>query len=568
MSATTLALPRQASAAPAHRWWALVAACFGLFMALLDITIVNVALPTIGRDLNASFADLQWVVNAYTIALAVFLITVGRLGDLFGRKRMFMLGLGIFTLGSLLCAVSGNISIGSLSHTGVLFAARALQGFGGSFMLPLSLAIITAAFAGHERGTAIGIWGGITGLATAIGPVIGGVLVQGVGWQSIFLINVPIGVIGIGLSAWAITESRDERAPHTIDFFGLITSAACVFCLVLALVQGNDADKGWTSAYILTLFGIALAAFVAFVIGELRLKYPMADPRLFKVRGFTGSAIIAFTLSAGFFSLLFFITLYLQNTLGLDALQAGLRFLALSGLIMVGAPISGKLVDRIGPRAPLLVSTALLVVSALLMTLISSSRFDQTQWLALLPAFLAGGIASGMVNPPIAALAVGTVERRLAGMASGISGLCRQVGMAVGIAFLGAVLTGRYNAYIHDRVLAWHATGLTPAIRQSLIAGAQRAGDLAGSAGLQGAGSQFTHLPFFPGLSNIARAAFVDGTIDILRIAAAVLAVGFLASVFLVRSSDLRQELPGERPAASELGDEDAVSASAGAMAG
>ena len=546
-----MTLPTARAKSPAHRWWALAATCFGLFMALLDVTIVNVALPTIGRDLHAGFSDLQWVINAYTIALAVFLVTVGRLGDLFGRKRMFMLGLGIFTLGSLCCALSGDITIGAISHTGVLLGARALQGLGGSFMLPLSLAIITATFDSHERGTAIGIWGGVTGLATAIGPVVGGVLVQNVGWQSIFLLNVPVGLIGIALSAWAISESRDERAPRTIDVFGLLTSAVFVFCLVLALVQANDPDKGWTSPYILALFGAALVALVAFVVGELRLRYPMADPRLFKIPSFAGSAIVAFTVSAGFFSLFFFLTLYLQNTLGFDALQAGLRFLALSGLILVGAPLAGRLTDRIGPRPLLVVSTILLAVSVLLMTRISSSQFDQTQWLALLPAFLLGGIASGMVNPPIATLAVGTVERRLAGMASGISGLCRQVGMAVGIALLGALLTTRYNTYLHDRVLAWQAPGLTPALRLRFIEGAQRAGDLAGSAGLQGAGSRYTRLPFFPGLSHIARAAFVDGTIDILRIAVGLIALGLLASILLVRRTDMRHEQDGLQPVAA-----------------
>jgi EmrB/QacA subfamily drug resistance transporter len=538
ITSTTL---RTAHGKPAHRWWALAAACFGLFMALLDVTIVNVALPTIGRDLHGSFADLQWVITAYTIALAVFLVTVGRLGDLFGRKRMFIAGLGIFTLGSLLCALSGDITIAGLSHTGVLLAARAIQGFGGSFMLPLSLAIITATFDGPERGTAIGIWGGVTGLATAIGPVVGGVLVQDVGWQSIFLLNVPIGLVGMLLAAWAIAESRDERAPRTIDFFGLLTSAAFVFCLVLALVQGNDPDKGWTSPYILTLFGVALIALVVFVVGELRIKHPMADPRLFAIPSFAGSAIVAFMLSAGFLGLLLFLTLYMQNTLGFDALQAGVRFLALSGLILVGAPLSGRLTDKIGPRPLLLVSMALLVVSVLLMTRISSSDFGQAQWLTLLPAYMLGGFAVGIANPPISTLAVGTVERRLAGMAAGISGLCRQLGMAVGIAFLGAVLTSRYNTYIHDRAMAWQASGLTPAIRQRLIDGAQRAGDLAGSAGLQGAGSQYAHMPFFPGISHIARAAYVDGTIDILRIAAALLALGFLASLLLVRRADLQQ---------------------------
>jgi EmrB/QacA subfamily drug resistance transporter len=544
--------PQPHAQAVPHKWWALIATCFGLFMTLLDITIVNVALPSIGSSLHANFADLQWVINAYTIALAVFLVTVGRLGDLFGRKRMFMIGLGIFTLGSLLSALAGHISIGGLSHTGVLFGARAIQGFGGSFMLPLSLAIITATFAGHERGTAIGIWGGVTGLSTAIGPVVGGLLVQSAGWESIFYLNVPIGIVGIALSAWAIRESRDERAPRTVDVFGLLTSAAFVFCLVLALVQGND--KGWTSGYILALFGIAAVAFIAFVVGELRLKYPMADPRLFKIPSFTGSAIVAITLSGGLYSLFFFLTLYMQNTLGFDALQAGVRFLALSGLIMVGAPLAGRLTDRIGPKPILMLSSALLVVAVLLMTRISSSSFGQGEWLVLLPAFLIAGFASGMMNPPISTLAVGTVERRLAGMASGISGLCRQVGIAVGIALLGAILTSQYNAYIHDRVTAIHALGITPAVKQTIINGIQRAGDLAGSAGLQGGEASqrnpYAHSPLFPTLSHIAKSAFVDGTIDILRIAALLLALGFLASAFLIRRSDLHQG-EGAPPAVS-----------------
>jgi EmrB/QacA subfamily drug resistance transporter len=541
MSTNPLSVRSPGASAVPRRWWALAAACFGLFMALLDVTIVNVALPTIGRDLHAGFSDLQWVINAYTLALAVFLVTVGRLGDLFGRKRLFMIGLGIFTLGSLLCALSGGISFAGLSHTDVLLGARGLQGFGGSFMLPLSLAIISATFQGHERGVALGIWGGVTGLATAIGPVVGGVLVQGVGWQSIFLLNVPIGIIGIAMASWAISESRDERAPRTVDIFGLLTSAAFVLCLVLALVQGND--KGWGSPYILALFAGALVSLIAFVVGELRIEHPMADPRLFAIPSFAGSAVVAFVVSAGFLGLLFFLTLYMQNTLGFDALQAGLRFLALSGLILVGAPLSGRLAGRFGPKPLLTAGTALLVVSALLMSRMSATQFDQTQWLTLLPAYLVGGIGVGLVNPPISALAVGSVDQRLAGMAAGISGLCRQLGTAVGIAFLGAVLTSRYNTYVHDRITALAAPGLSPAARERIIAGAQQAGDLAGSGGLQGANAPagpYAHLPFFPAVSHAARGAFVDGTVDILHIASGLLALGLLAGLLLVRNPDAR----------------------------
>src|SRR5690348_1812862 len=212
--ADTISTARQGAAQPAfgddpRKWWALAATCFGLFMALLDVTIVNVALPTIGDDLNASFADLQWIINAYALALAVLFVTAGRLGDIFGRKRIFMIGMGLFSLGSLLCALAGSIQIGTLAPIDVLIGARALQGIGGSIMLPLSLAIISNTFHRRERGAAFGIYGGVTGLAAAIGPLVGGILVAKVSWQSIFYLNVPIGAIGILLTAWAVRESRD-----------------------------------------------------------------------------------------------------------------------------------------------------------------------------------------------------------------------------------------------------------------------------------------------------------------------------------------------------------------------
>ena len=251
--------PRRGPRPPAtpRHWWALAAVSFGLFMALLDVTIVNVALPTIGDDLNATFADLQWVINAYSLTLAVLLVTSGRLGDIFGRRRFFMIGLGVFSFGSLLAALSGSVTFGSFSHIQVLLAARVVQGLGGATMLPLSLAIIAATFHGRQRGAAIGIYGGVTGLATALGPVIGGILVEKVSWQSIFYINVPIGIIGIGLCAWAVTESRDMSASRSIDIFGLATLTISLFCLVLGLIQGSDPDKGWTSPYILTLFVVS-----------------------------------------------------------------------------------------------------------------------------------------------------------------------------------------------------------------------------------------------------------------------------------------------------------------------
>ena len=536
-----------------RKWWALAATCFGLFMALLDVTIVNVALPTIGNDLKASFADLQWIINAYALALAVLLVTAGRLGDIFGRKRVFMLGLGLFSLGSLLCALAGGIQLGSLARIDVLIGARALQGIGGSIMLPLSLAIISNTFHGAQRGAAIGIYGGVTGLATALGPLVGGILVDRVSWQSIFYLNVPIGIVGILLTAWTVRESRDERAPRTIDVFGLVTLSVALFCLVLALIQANDADKGWTSPYILTLFAVAAVALVVFVVGELRLRHPMVDPRLFRVPSYTGAAIVGFTLSAGLFSLFFYLTLYLQNFLGFSALEAGIRFLPLSGLVLVTAPLAGAFTHRIGAKPIMVAGMLALVLSVVLMTRISPTD-TQTDWLVLLPAFILGGLGTGLVNPPVADVAVGTVPRERAGMASGVNGVCRQVGTAFGIALLGALLTNQYNAEVHDKVSSSITIPNVPlqaqhGIQQNIIHGIQQAGIFAGSTGFRHLPPQFAQYakdPTFPLIQHIVRQAFIDGLVGILWVAAAVLAVGALAALVLVRKSDMLQQVTGE----------------------
>ena len=548
-----------ASAAPdPRRWWTLAATSFGLFMALLDVTIVNVALPTIGDDLHASFADLQWVVNAYTLTLAVLLVTAGRLGDIFGRKRLFMLGLGLFSFGSLLAAVSGGLNVGSFSHIQVLLAARVVQGAGGSIMLPLALAIIAATFQGRERGTAIGIYGGVTGLGTAIGPVLGGLLVKNVSWQSIFYINVPIGIIGIALCAWAIKESYDQRAPRSVDLVGLATLTIGLFCLVLALIQGNDADKGWTSPYILTLFAVSVVALVGFVLWELRARYPMMDPRLFANGSFTGAAIVAFALSGGLFSLFFFLTLYLQNFLGFSALDAGIRFLPLSGLVFFTAPFAGTLSHRFGTRSVLVVGMAVLVVAVLLMARIAATD-TQSDWVVLLPAFALAGLGTGLVSPPISTIAVNTVSRNRAGMASGVSGVCRQLGTAFGIALLGAVLTNRYNSGLQSGIAGLSVPRTPPAqqhaILSQIIAALQQAGTFAGSTGLAhppAQFAQFARMPIFPQIQGVVRASFIDGERAVLFLGAGLLALGLLAALLLVKESDMSSGAAAEAAQADD----------------
>ncbi|MCL6437501.1 MAG: MFS transporter [Rubrobacteraceae bacterium] len=527
-----------------RRWWALAACCFGLFMVLLDVTVVNVALPVIQKDLGASFSDLQWVIDAYTLALAVFVVTSGRVGDIFGRKKVFMTGLAVFTVGSFLCGLSGHLSFAGLSHVDLLLVARGIQGVGGSVMLPVSLAIVSATFEGPQRATAIGIWGGVSGLATAVGPVVGGFLVEKVSWESIFYINIPVGAAGILLSAWAIRETRDERAPRSIDLFGLVTVTVGLFCLVLALIRGQD--RGWTSSYIVSLFVVAAIALVAFVAGELRMKNPMVDPRLFRNRSFTGAAIAAFTLSAGLYSLFLYLTLYLQNALGFSALETGLRLLPLSGLVLFTAPLAGNLSGRFSPRPVLFCGMALLAVAAFLMTRISP-RDTASDWVVLLPAFVVAGLGNGLVNAPISTTAVGTVPRRLSGMASGVNNVCRQVGTAFGVALWGAILTNRYDDYVRQKIQNLNAPHLTGQVKQKIIQGVQDAGTTAGSTGLKGAPPRFEQLPFFGEVQRIARASFIDGTVDIFRLAAFMLALGAIASVLLVHGSDLEGQTRGEK---------------------
>lgn len=531
-----------------RRWWALGAIAFGLFMALLDVTIVNVALPSIQKALHESYTQLEWIVNAYALVVAVLLVTSSRLGDIFGRKRIFSIGMGVFAAGSLLCALSPHIHIGGLTGADVLNLSRGIQGIGGSAMLPLSLSLITATFHGHERGTAFGIWGGVAGLATAVGPLIGGLLVTRVGWPSIFYVNVPIGIIGIILGTWAIHESKDTHHSGSIDIFGLITLTVTLFCFVLALINGND--KGWHSAYILTLFIAGAVGLAAFIIGELHIRQPMLDPRLFKIPSFTGSALAAFTVSAGAYALLYYLSLYFQNYLGFSAMQAGLRFLPLSALVLIGAPLAGRFSDRFGAKWILALGFAFTLAGVAFLTRLGHAT-TAVDWTMLLPGLILTGIGNGMVNPPIASLAMGSVEPRYIGMASGANNVARQTGIAFGIAALSAFLAGRYNHYVRTSTLHLHASHLSHAERLQIIHGITSAGPIAGSLGLSSAGPQYTKSPLFPELAAAARHAFLLGTRDIVWMGSGFVAFGLVAVVVLVRQRDMVHQR--SQPAAAGL---------------
>ncbi|MEA2371956.1 MAG: hypothetical protein QOH12_2350 [Solirubrobacteraceae bacterium] len=409
-----------------RKWWTLIAVCIGTFMLLIDVTIVNVALPDIQTSLKASFSDLQWIVDAYALMLAALLLTSGSLADLFGRRRVFAIGLCIFTLSSLLSGLATTPLFLNL--------ARGAQGVGGAAMFSTSLALLASSFRGHERGTAFGVWGAITGLAVAIGPVVGGALTSGLSWRWIFLVNVPIGVIGLIVTLLRVQESRQPGARRP-DWLGALAFSGALAALVYALIQGES--RGWTSREIVGCLAGAGVLLLVFLIVELIQKAPMFDLSLFRNPTFAGGSIVAFALSAGMFALLLYLTLYIQNVLGFSALDTGLRLLFLSGGILLTSTLAGRLTTRVPIR--LLIGPGLILVGVGL--ILMRGLTAASGWEHLIPGFIVGGAGVGLINPPLASTAVGVVEPARAGMASGINSTFRQVGIATGIAGLGAIFS-------------------------------------------------------------------------------------------------------------------------------
>jgi EmrB/QacA subfamily drug resistance transporter len=368
------------------------------------------------------------VVDAYALMLATCMLNAGTLGDWLGRKRVFIAGVLLFTVASALC--------GAATTPLFLDLARGLQGVGGAIMFAVSLAILSQEFHGRERGTAFGIWGATIGAAVAIGPLVGGVLTEWAGWRWIFFVNLPIGIVcAVGAAAY-LHESRDEEHAG-FDVLGFVFLTTGLFSLVLALLRGND--WGWGSGRTVGLLVGAVALLCAFVLVELRQRSPMLDVPLFGTPAFTGAQVVAFSISSSMFAMFLYLVLYLQDVLHLSPLQAGLRFLPLSLLAFVTAPIAGRLSARIPVRILLGLGMTLVGVALLLMHGITPS----SGWTTLLAGFIVGGIGIGLVNAPLAVTAVSVVEPRRAGMASGVNNTFRQVGIATGIAALGAIFQSR-----------------------------------------------------------------------------------------------------------------------------
>lgn len=412
----------------ATRWITLAVVSTATAMLLLDVTIVYVALPTIQRDLGAGFAEMQWVIDAYTVVLAATLLAAGVLADRIGRRLVFAAGLAIFTVCSALCGLADSALVLNLS--------RGAQGVGAAGMFAASLAVLAHEFQGRERGFALGVWGAVTGVALAIGPLLGGLVVDGLSWRWIFLVNVPLGVVLIVATLRVLPESRDEGAGR-LDVAGMTLFGAAAFLVVLGLIRGNE--DGWGSAPIVAALAGAVVLGVAFVVVERRVAAPMLPLGLFRIPAFTGTALVAFAQSIAIYPLLLFLAIYLQRALGFSPTETGLRMLPMTVLILAVAPFSGKLTDRLPLRVPLVAGLALFGVA--LLTIHGVEPGDA--WTRLLPGLLLGGIAVGMISPALAAAMVSVLPVERGGLASGVNNTFRQLGIAIGIAGLGAIFDHR-----------------------------------------------------------------------------------------------------------------------------
>ncbi|HEX5851947.1 MAG TPA: MFS transporter [Solirubrobacteraceae bacterium] len=498
-----------------RKWWTLIAVCVATFMLLLDITVVNTALPSIREDLHSSFTDLQWVVDAYALTLAAFVLTSGSLADRLGRKRVFMIGVGIFTFASLLCGLSGSPTVLNLS--------RALQGVGGAVMFAVSLALLAQEWRGPERATATAIYGATIGIAVALGPLVGGALTEAIGWQAIFYLNIPVGMAALAVTVLKVEESRDETA-RGIDWGGTVTFSAANALLVLALLRGND--EGWASGVIVSLLVAAVVLFVAFVAIELRVAQPMLPLGLFRSRSFTGAQITAFALSGSMFALFLYLTLYMQEIEHLSPLEAGLRYLPFTVGSFFVAGATASLEGKVSPRVML---SGGLAITALGLALMSGAKADDA-WTVLLPGFIVAGLGTGLINPVLANVALSTVPERMSGVASGINDTFRQVAIASGTAGLGALFLALSQHRIEDLlpgVSAERARGLAEAISSGAVP--------------RGAPSSIVHA---------AREGFTHGFSAILLVGSAMALVGALLAFALVRDSDLRHDEDTEAVAA------------------
>ena len=444
-----------------RKWWTLGAMCLSMFMIMLDSTVVNVALPSIQKDLKTSVDQLEWVVNGYTLSFAALLVTGGRLGDIFGRRLVFMIGVAVFALSS--------ATAGLAQDPTMLVVSRIAEGIGGALMMPATLSIVTDAFPPEERGKAIGTWAGISGLALSFGPLAGGFLTEDVTWRAIFYINLPIAALALIASLLAVRESRDENAERRVDYLGVVLLTVALTAFVLALIEGNDWD--WGSARTIGLFVIGAVATPLFLFVESRVSAPIIAFSFFRSRNFIGANTVATIISFAMMGSFFFLAIYLQDLLQYSPLETGVRFLPTTLVLVIAAPVAGRVADRIGSRWPMVLGLAITSVALYLFSRMTAS----TTYSDLLPAWILLGLGIGITMSPMSTAAMNAVAVDKAGVASGTLQMFRMIGGTVGVAATGAIFQGKLGAF-NPALLAQggpaEATKFTDALGAAMALGA------------------------------------------------------------------------------------------------
>ncbi|CAL9575863.1 MFS transporter [Streptomyces sp. Tu 3180] len=428
-----------------HPWFTLITVAVGVMMVALDGTIVAIANPAIGDDLDASLSELQWITNAYFLALAVSLITAGKLGDRFGHRQTFLIGVAGFAASSAAIGLSDTISM--------VVVFRVFQGLFGALLMPAALGLLRATFPAEKLNMAIGIWGMVIGASTAGGPILGGVLVEHVNWQSVFFINVPVGVLAVALGAWILLDHRAENAPRSFDVLGIALLSAAMFCLVWALIKAPE--WGWGDAKTWAFIVASLAGFGLFSFWETKVKEPLIPLGLFRSVPLSAGVVLMVLMAIAFMGGLFFVTFYLQNVHGMSPIDAGLHLLPLTGMMIVGSPLAGAMITKVGPRIPLAGGMALTALAMYGMSTLEQDTGSATMslWFALLGL----GLAPVMVGAT--EVIVGNAPLELSGVAGGLQQAAMQIGGSLGTAVLGAVMASKVDSDLEGN---WKEAGLPP----------------------------------------------------------------------------------------------------------
>jgi EmrB/QacA subfamily drug resistance transporter len=500
-----------------RKWWPLVAICTGACMLLVDVTIVTVALPDMARQLNTTFSDLQWVIDLYALVLGALVLTVGAMADRFGRRRLYIIGLAVFAAASLTCGLAPNVS--------VLIAARGVQGVGAAAMFATTMALISNTYTGRERGMAFGIWGAVNGAASAVGPIIGGLLTANFGWRWIFLVNLPVSVVAVALTLRVVTESRDPR-PRRVDVPGMVTFTIAAAALTYALIRG-----AWGSPETITLIAVAVAGLAAFVATERRSAAPMLDLRLLRNRTFAAMLLGGALLSAAAWAGMTYQSLWLQSVLGLSAIKAGLVLLPAAAAAFIVSGQVGRILHRTSPRW--MVGTGLLVIG--IGALVQAVLRESSSWPVIIPGLVLVGAGAGLAIASMTSTAMSAVPWQQAGMAAGAMSAFRQLGYAFGIAVLGEVFRSGLSHGVSHGAGAGVSTALSGGQAQAVLART-------------------------PALAPVVHRAFADG-LDLAYVVAAGLGLIAAVTVFTLVRPRPKDSEPGDVSGAHAAEPESATAA-------